>query len=209
MERAKRLTALLAALLLVMMMAATASAAEKSTYNVWIDAVNDTGAATTLAVPVLWDGLATDGLVTITYDPAVLSLAEDDVALTKNTAMHSFNGIQSGTVKVSWIAAEDGEAGTLFTVNFDVKKQNADSKLRLTGEAFSGAVEETARSVGTLGAPVSEATATPAPTAAGTQAPGSVPRTGDEFTPALWLGLAALCVCGIVICVRRMRASRG
>lgn len=208
MKNAKRSIALLAVVLLVMLMTGSALAAEESSLNVWIDAVNSTGGDPTLAVPVLWDGTATDGLLTITYDPAVLSVTEDDVAVSENTAMHSTNADQPGTLKISWIAAENGTAGTLLTVNFAVLKANADGKVRLSGEAFGGAAGETAQAVGTAGLPTPTPAPTTAPTAAptNTPAPGTTPpKTGDDAQPAVWALMAAVCAAGAVICARRLR----
>lgn len=204
MKYAKRSIALLAAVLLVMLMTGAALAAGESSLNVWIDTVNSTGGGPTLAVPVLWDGTATDGLLTITYDPAALSVTEDDVAVSENTAMHSTNADQPGTLKISWIAAKNGTAGTLLTVNFTVLKPNADGKVLLSGEAFSGAAGETSQTVGTAEPP----TPTPAPTAAptNTPAPGTTPpKTGDDAQPAVWALMAAVCAAGAVICARRLR----
>lgn len=147
MERAKRLTAFLAAVLLVMVMTGAAYAAESS-YNVWIDIPADSGTDSTLTIPVKTDGTATDGLAVITYDPAVLSVTAENVSKA-GADMYSANVTEPGTLKISWIIGDTPKTGAAVNVTFTVLKKSAATGLGMTGEAYSGSAEEADRSVGT------------------------------------------------------------
>ena len=105
-----------------------------------------------LSVPVMSDGTATDGLLTLSYDPTVLSVTADNVKQTQQVVKYAANVVEEGTLMISFITDKQ-EVGPLFNVTFDVKKQGAKTGLSLSGEAFAGEPGETeiSKKVGNLG----------------------------------------------------------
>ncbi len=149
MKCKKGIVALLAVVFMITLVAPIASTAESAAYNVWIESV-PSGDEETLVVPIHTDGQATDGLVTIVYDPSALTVTEAGVVFTSATAMYSANAADSGELKISWIAGDGHQAGILANVTFTVEQKNAPSGLRITGEAHAGETIEADLTVGTV-----------------------------------------------------------
>ena len=105
-----------------------------------------------LSVPVMSNGTATDGVLTLSYDPTVLSVTVDNVETTQQVVKYAANVVEEGTLMISFITDKQ-EVGPLFNVTFDVKKQGAKTGLSLSGEAFAGnpGEAELSRNVGNLG----------------------------------------------------------
>ncbi|MCD8119130.1 MAG: hypothetical protein LUE29_06590 [Lachnospiraceae bacterium] len=113
----KRILAMALSLILCLSLSVPAFAAESADTAgdaVYL-AVDATGEE--LAVELIAATEITDGLVTITYDPTVVSLGEADYTVSGKVTMHSVNASEEGTVKISWISA-DAVTGTLFTFDF-------------------------------------------------------------------------------------------
>ena len=124
MKRVNKLLRLLAlVLVMTVMMATVAFAAE--TGKVWISV---TGSEEGTVATIVTDTTVTDGLVKVTYDPAVLTFKEVKVN-SQYVAMHSVNAEEAGSVLIAWVAPEayeaDGSVLTLIEVIFEgVQQEN-------------------------------------------------------------------------------------
>lgn len=113
----KKYAAVLAAVLLSLVFTTTAA----DSLDIWIDSKENTVSGSELMVPVLTNGSATDGLITLTYDPAILSLEEADVIQGNSVEMYSVNVLEEGTIKISYLCPKASKTEVLFTLKFDVK----------------------------------------------------------------------------------------
>ncbi len=91
--------------------------------------VDDTGGE--LSVRLEAYASVTDGVVTITYDSAKLSIEAEDVTAAAAVDMDSVNASEAGILKISWLSAEAAD-GTLFDLGFSVKEG-----AELDGNSFS------------------------------------------------------------------------
>ena len=149
MKKRKRGALVLLAVLVAL--STTAVAFAEPALGVWIDYSTFSNADGSLLVPIFTDGTATDGIVTLTYNPEVLSVTPEDLEVTELTVMHAASLVKPGELKISWIA--DTTEGTLMFVHFTVKKISVDTGLRLTGQAFvAGREDNVSVAVGSLGA---------------------------------------------------------
>lgn len=118
-----------AALVIVMciMMATVAYAAE--TGKVWLS-LSESENGKDMSALIVTDTTVTDGLVKVTYDPAVLTYKGVMVS-SEYVAMHSVNAAEAGVVLISWVAPEayeaDGSAITLIEVNFEGASRNIEA----------------------------------------------------------------------------------
>ncbi|MFQ9510681.1 MAG: hypothetical protein ACLRZ7_07195 [Lachnospiraceae bacterium] len=108
----------------------------KTSNDVWMETelINNNG--TELVVSVESNGKTTDGLLTITYNPEVLTCTEEDVQFSSSVDMHSVNLTDEGTIKVAYLAEQPVAEGTFITVNFAVKSEYSEGDVQLEGEAF-------------------------------------------------------------------------
>lgn len=90
----------------------------------------------TLTVHVAVNEVATDGVLTVTYDPTVLSIVPDDVTVTELAAMYSTNVTQPGELKIGFIIDETQDTGDIAILHFTVLKANAETGLELSAEVF-------------------------------------------------------------------------
>lgn len=133
----KKFAMLLSALLLGMSFSIPVHA--EASADVWYEATveEDKG----LSVSVETNGKATDGVVAISYDPSVLKCTETDVKVADAVEMHSVNVVDE-KVKISFLAENPIETGTIAEIAFEVVDENADretleSAIRLEGEAYN------------------------------------------------------------------------
>ena len=89
-----------------------------------------------LTVHVAINGTATDGLLTVSYDPEVLSITSDDITVTELTDMHSVNVVRPGTLKISFIAGDTHDAGDVAVLDFTVLDLNAETELVLSADVY-------------------------------------------------------------------------
>lgn len=108
----------------------------KTSNDVWMqtELINNNG--TELVVSVESNGKTTDGLLTITYNPEVLTCTEDDVQFASSVDMHSVNLTDEGTIKIAYLAEQPVAEGTFITVNFAVNSEYSEGDVQLEGEAF-------------------------------------------------------------------------
>ena len=90
----------------------------------------------TLTIHVTVNETATDGVLTVTYDPTALSISNDDIDVTELAAMHSANVTQPGELKIGFLAAESQDSGDMAILSFDVLKADAETMLTLTSEVY-------------------------------------------------------------------------
>lgn len=90
----------------------------------------------TLSVHVAVNEYATDGVVTVSYDPEVLSIASDDVTVTERVAMHSANVARPGTLKLSFIIDDADKTGDIAVLQFTVLKSSSDTGLGLSSQVY-------------------------------------------------------------------------
>lgn len=115
--------------------------AKLSDASVWINANAGTMNESKFTVSVETDGEAADGLLTITYDPSIVSCTEDSVVFGEKVKMHSVNAEERGVLKISYLAAGAIPEGELLTVNFELQPETSgkvnmkNAGIGLTGEA--------------------------------------------------------------------------
>ena len=226
MKRVTRMMSIVLAAVLVVCFAGVFAQAASETANVWLEAPAKAGSEG-VSESIHTDGAATDGMLTVKYDPAVLAVTADDVTAVL-AAKWSANATEEGTLLIAWVAPSTAGEGDLFTINFTAKGEG-DTGLDLSGDAngADGNALTVGNEITAEPEPTEEPTPTeepepteepgePTPTApagtqgpAATKAPSETPRTGDESNAGLWLAVTALCGCGLVLCVRKMRGERG
>lgn len=94
------------------------------------------GSGNTLTVHVAVNEIATDGVLTVAYDPSVLSIAVDNVTVTELAAMHSANVTQPGELKIGFLADETQDTGDIAVLSFNVLKADEKTTLTLTAEVY-------------------------------------------------------------------------
>lgn len=94
--------------------------------------------AETLLVHVAISEIATDGMLTLSYDPTVLSLKDEDIEITELAAVYSINNELSseGILKIGFIVDETLDSGDIAILTFTVLNADADPKLDLTPEVY-------------------------------------------------------------------------
>lgn len=92
---------------------------------VWLDAENAQITDANVSVPVGTNGETADGVIEITYDTSVLSIAED-------------------AVKVSYLSEDNMDSGQFLSLNFQIKEgadaqavKNALNSMKLSGTVYS------------------------------------------------------------------------
>ncbi len=212
----KKIGVVILTVCIAVMMMSTAAAAT-ATEEVWLDASGDTDVNGTLAATVESNANTTDGLITVRYDAEKFSITEDDVVKSDGIVMYSANVVTPGTLKISFIAEEPTEPGTLFQLNFTAKASVSEEELNealdMSGEYVNTTEGEAAfvkkqQEADPTPSPSPEPTLTTAPspepteaatpTPAPTEAPddGKNPTTGDTFR---WGIILTVAVCGAAV----------
>lgn len=198
-------------------MTMTTAFAETLTEEVWLDASGDTDVNGTLTATVETNANTTDGLITVSYDADKLSITEDDVEKSDGIVMWAVNVVTPGTLKISFIAEEPTESGTLFSLNFTAKASVSEDELAelldMSGEyvnttggeaAFVKKQQEADPTPSLTPEPSATVTPSPEPTSAATPTPaptekpddGKNPTTGDTFR---WGIILTVAVCGAAV----------
>ena len=107
-------------------------------FDVWCDTT--VGTENDVSASIETNGKATDGLITISYDSAVVACTEADVQIAESVDMYSVN-VTDGSVKISFLAENAPETGTIAEIVFTAADENADketleSAISFTGEAY-------------------------------------------------------------------------
>lgn len=205
----KRIGVVILTVCIAAMMMTTAFA-ETLTEEIWLDASGDTDVNGTLKATVETNANTTDGLITISYDADKLSITEDDVEKSSGIVMWAVNVVTPGTLKISFIAEEPTEPGTLFSLNFTAKTSVSEDELAevfdMSGEYVNTAEgeavfvkkqqEDPDPTPSLTPEPSETVTPSPEPTSAATPTPtvkpddGKNPTTGDTFRWGLILTVA-------------------
>lgn len=148
----KRLVTMFTAILTVIVMTGIPTQAKESK-TVWIDTKEVTLVDGTLEVTVSSNGTVTDGLLTLKYNPEVLTIKEDGVAAIEFVEMFSTNVVEN-EVRISFVAEDAIPEGGTFIIFFSTDCTDVEEAVKglekLTGEGYTveGSFAET--SVGIL-----------------------------------------------------------
>ena len=136
---------------------------------VWLDAENAQITDASVSVPVGTNGGTADGVIEITYDTSVLSIAEDAVVLDNTKVDMSSVNVVEDAVKVSYLSEDNMDSGQFLSLNFQIKEgadaqavKNALNSMKLSGTVYSESGNEIA---------VSDS---------GSQTPGGNDNPGDD-----------------------------
>lgn len=137
----KKVVTLLAALLLGTVVSTPVYA--EADADVWCE--TNVGQDNAVSVSVETNGKATDGVVVIGYDPAVVSCTEADVKIADSVDMYSVNVVDE-SVRISFLAEDAVKEGAIAEIAFEAADKTADkntleSAISFTGEAYSGSGE--------------------------------------------------------------------
>lgn len=137
----KKVVTLLAALLLGTVVSTPVYA--EADADVWCE--TNVGQDNAVSVSVETNGKATDGVVIIGYDPAVVSCTEADVKIADSVDMYSVNVVDE-SVRISFLAEDAVKEGAIAEIAFEAADKTADkntleSAISFTGEAYSGSGE--------------------------------------------------------------------
>lgn len=137
----KKVVTLLAALLLGTVVSTPVYA--EADADVWCE--TNVGQDNAVSVSVETNGKATDGVVVIGYDPAVVSCTEADVKIADSVDMYSVN-VVGESVRISFLAEDAVKEGAIAEIAFEAADKTADkntleSAISFTGEAYSGSGE--------------------------------------------------------------------
>lgn len=148
----KRLVTMFTAILTVIVMTGIPTQAKESK-TVWIDTKEVTLVDGTLEVTVSSNGTVTDGLLTLKYNPEVLTIKENGVAAIEFVEMFSTNVVEN-EVRISFVAEDAIPEGGTFIIFFSTDCTDVEEAVKglekLTGEGYTveGSFAET--SVGIL-----------------------------------------------------------
>ena len=85
--------------------------------DVWCETA--VGTENDLAVSIETNGKATDGVIALSYDAAVVTCTEEDIQMADSVDMYSVN-VVDGSVRISFLAEKAPKAGTLAEITFEV-----------------------------------------------------------------------------------------
>ena len=127
----RKVTALMMAAVVLLSLAAAVSATENGQMWLVVDAQDNT------TVQLTVDTSVTDGVITVTYDPQVLTYAGIAVA-EDQVAQYAVNSLTPGTLRIGWVgpgAEVPAEGTVLMTLRFTGAEQT--DSLALAGAAHS------------------------------------------------------------------------
>lgn len=136
----KRLVTMFTAILTVIVMTGIPTQAKESK-TVWIETEKITLVDGKLDVIVSSNGAVTDGLLTLKYDPEVLTIKENGITAIEFVEMFSANVVEN-EVRISFVAEDAIPEGETFTLSFSTESTDVEEAVKGLGE-LTGEVSET------------------------------------------------------------------